>query len=272
MKYLDVLCETAANNPEFAKWFAGSKVVDKNGKPLVCFHGTTAKKLITPGEKSHFGTYTAANARLASKQNSIYQSIYPVYLRIINPIELPDYGFEDFENYVVSYMKKNNIIDDVTAKKISRGEIGAFEICKKKGFDGVVYKNATEDAGSISWIPFNHNQVWSMYNDKPTTMEKPRLTHSVISGNNTLNKDDIVTDFEDGLFLIVGRYERIKVLREIDPLSLAEKISWTVKNNTVTGKDLETMCWKAFDSSAYDTYGLFAYITSDGKTIHQSGT
>jgi len=28
------------DNPNFMKWFKGSKVVDKNGKPLVVYHGS----------------------------------------------------------------------------------------------------------------------------------------------------------------------------------------------------------------------------------------
>jgi hypothetical protein len=33
--------ESPLDNPNFRKWFAGSKVVDKNGNPLVAYHGTS---------------------------------------------------------------------------------------------------------------------------------------------------------------------------------------------------------------------------------------
>lgn len=38
--YLDNLVQTASNNPEFRAWFAGSKVVDAKGNPLLVFHAT----------------------------------------------------------------------------------------------------------------------------------------------------------------------------------------------------------------------------------------
>lgn len=41
--YADVLrsAHRYANSPEFQRWFEGSKVVDKSGRPLIVYHGTT---------------------------------------------------------------------------------------------------------------------------------------------------------------------------------------------------------------------------------------
>lgn len=42
MRYHEIISEaiTAPDTPEFDRWFRGSKVVDKTGKPVVCYHGT----------------------------------------------------------------------------------------------------------------------------------------------------------------------------------------------------------------------------------------
>ena len=68
--------------PEFKRWFGDSKVVDKDGKPLVVYHGTfndfnqfNVARGRTLG--AHFGTAKAAE--------SLGGKIYPVFLSLKNP-------------------------------------------------------------------------------------------------------------------------------------------------------------------------------------------
>ena len=72
------------NDPKFQQWFKGSKVTNKDGSPLVCYHGTDT----TFGENfrpfSHFGTMTAAHSILNIKGNKNPQ-VRLVFLSIKNP-------------------------------------------------------------------------------------------------------------------------------------------------------------------------------------------
>lgn len=37
------LQESITDNPQFMRWFKGSKIVDKNGNPLIVYHGSGKK-------------------------------------------------------------------------------------------------------------------------------------------------------------------------------------------------------------------------------------
>lgn len=72
--------ERQVNSPEFKRWFGGSKVIDKDGKPLVVYHGTDAeftkfeKKFLTKNykhdsiatERSKWGFWFTENANEAT--------------------------------------------------------------------------------------------------------------------------------------------------------------------------------------------------------------
>jgi hypothetical protein len=40
MRYHEIMSEAATSSPAFLNWFSGSKVVDRQGKPLRVYHGT----------------------------------------------------------------------------------------------------------------------------------------------------------------------------------------------------------------------------------------
>jgi len=77
--------ERQINSPEFKRWFGNSKVVDKDGKPLIVYHGTRSSSepftvFNTATNRTlgtHFGSTKAAEI--------IGSNIYPVYLKLENP-------------------------------------------------------------------------------------------------------------------------------------------------------------------------------------------
>jgi len=93
------------NTPEFAKWFGGSKVVDKDGQPLVVYHGTSKDKDFNAFNIKSRGAWFATDPKEASsyaEQNDSQKAKYnyqtgrydkvnvasrviPVYLSIKNP-------------------------------------------------------------------------------------------------------------------------------------------------------------------------------------------
>jgi ADP-Ribosyltransferase in polyvalent proteins len=89
---------TEQRDQAFERWFGNSKVVDKNGKPQVVYHGTAADfdafdtKFMYSGEGgSHTGSgfYFTTNPESASNYASMKAgggNVMPVYLSIKNPL------------------------------------------------------------------------------------------------------------------------------------------------------------------------------------------
>jgi len=82
------------DTPAFKKWFGNSKVVDKNGDPLVVYHGTTADfstfdagAEAASGRMEGDGFYFAADPDLAAQYagEESGANVMPVYLAISNP-------------------------------------------------------------------------------------------------------------------------------------------------------------------------------------------
>ena len=192
MRYHELLTEVDINSTEFKQWFHGSKVIDlKTKAPLICYHGTTTSHEIQPGGEQHFGTFKAANDRILDKLgisefsgiNTVPMTlqdngdlkntwdamhIYPVYLSIKTPIILEDQG-EWFDPDVINQLFEQGLIDQKTVERFENAEDHRtwVDVCKELGYDGAVYENQWEDAGSTSWYPFSDHQVWNIFSNKP---------------------------------------------------------------------------------------------------------
>tara|TARA_R100001463_G_scaffold43544_3_gene90812 strand:- start:1863 stop:8399 length:6537 start_codon:yes stop_codon:yes gene_type:complete len=143
---------------EFNSWFSDSKVVDKNGEPMVMYHGTneTFEYFRTPvamnkeGETVNDGTYFVSDPLVANTYaNQFTQSnefpkgaqVYPVYLSIKNP-----------------YKAKEN--EDTWGK---------VEDLKKQGYDGVVVEltNSAGPTGVKVYKAFSPFQIKGKFNERP---------------------------------------------------------------------------------------------------------
>lgn len=171
---------------EQIEYFKKSKVRDSNGKLLVVHHGTywdfdTFEK----GDIGfHFGTEKAAKDR----QDYIddYDDEFPdwkigkYYLNITNYIDCYDMGDwtpHDIVNHLIESrlipLSDNEITylqQEIWAKSIKGHNV--VEPLRKflldKGFDGFMYENAFEDAGSMSFIALKPEQIKSITNKTPT--------------------------------------------------------------------------------------------------------
>jgi hypothetical protein len=82
---------SAPDTPEFRAWFGDSRVVDKDGNPLVVYHGTSADEDFTEFSTESRGAWFTANAREASNyaRNGFTRGaaprVIPAYLSISNP-------------------------------------------------------------------------------------------------------------------------------------------------------------------------------------------
>lgn len=138
--YEKVGAEPQTDTPAFKRWFGDSKVVDKDGNPVVVYHGTDSKfkKFNTEEGAFFFGGWEAESFAKTYGKN-----VVPAYVRITNPFKA---SFEEFISYD---------IDDL----------------KSKGYDGVVYEEKVEgmpDEITQQWVAFEPNQVKSAIGNKGT--------------------------------------------------------------------------------------------------------
>ena len=169
MRYFELLAEDVTNSSAFKAWFAGSKIVDKKGRPLKVFHGTN-KSFEQFRPLSHFGTSRAANQRLSALKNIYGQSatgnhVWPVYLKITNPLRVQDFEADD-EATLLNGIIRGGYPDLDPA--LARRE-GAYEAAKAAGYDGLVYRNGMEDQGKDSWVIFSPDQVKSALSEVAKT-------------------------------------------------------------------------------------------------------
>lgn len=191
MRYRELLTEIDTESSKFKQWFNGSKVIDLITKaPLICYHGTTQPHEIQPAGLQHFGTFKAANQRILDKLgipaytdidqtplilrgSQLHHSwdalhIYPVYLSIKHPVPLEDNGqWEDAD--IISQLFEEGLVDKDTLELFQSGDDPRdwITVCEELGYDGVVYENQFEDAGSTSWYPFSDHQVWNIFANTP---------------------------------------------------------------------------------------------------------
>lgn len=143
------------STPEFKRWFDDSKVVDAEGKPLVVYHGTSADfdtfRLRVGDIGMHFGTLGQAEDRVAyirewKLEQEGNPSVMPVYLHIRNPLRLTDAGSWKADN--LDYQLRELFPGDVARIRKLKSTKDIREFLQGKGYDGVVYKNTGEVAGS----------------------------------------------------------------------------------------------------------------------------
>ena len=141
------------NTDEFKRWFGASKVVDRDGSPLVVYHASDAD--ISHFAKSKLGSNTAGNASSKGAfgtaklgfwfaDHPIADRIaaaaeYPVHLAIENPADISLY----------------DLIDDVEA----RGWRAVLRDYKAYGYDGL--RVGDQEFGGTSYVAFEPTQIKS---------------------------------------------------------------------------------------------------------------
>ena len=145
-------------------WFGNSKVVDAQGNPLICYHATNHHNEISSFRPlTHFGTSKAAHQRLSFRNKEWNNDrrhdgiIYPVYLKIVNPLRVTDGEASDEAAFLNGVLLGHHPeIDSSDAR-----HLGCVAACEQAGYDGLVYKNRMEDRGKDSWVTFRPSQVRS---------------------------------------------------------------------------------------------------------------
>lgn len=162
---------------ELCEIFQNSVFKDENGNLLSLYHWT--KEVFTTFTKGefgfHFGTLDAARDRyiqLKEQMSDIPVGNYKeVYLNVTNPIELNDESGVWDAAWVAYQLKDKGIITEQEFKSLEN-TIGFYDdtydnpaaeavrnILKQNGYDGIIYKNLSEDKGSMSVITLYPEQI-----------------------------------------------------------------------------------------------------------------
>ena len=97
-------------NDNFWKWFGNSKIVDENGNPLICYHGTNNKfNSFNKSINGHFGAgiYFTLNYSVGKSYGSKLKS---VYLKMENPLWFNRDMPEELEKAV--YFRNKELLKD----------------------------------------------------------------------------------------------------------------------------------------------------------------
>ncbi len=184
------------DTPEFKKWFGDSKVVDKNGKPLVVYHGSPDARFLKTddaqfkGRSARFGMkprdddgafwFASSHATAASyaddRRAFDYQNaeagIENFFLSLQNPLILDGEGKEWRE--AQAYGKTTDVID----------------VARSTGHDGVIIKNVRDNynndkktKATDTFVAFYSEQIKSVYNRGTFDPNDPRLLYQEQRGS-----------------------------------------------------------------------------------------
>jgi hypothetical protein len=158
-----ILLESIVDTPAFRRWFGNSKVVDKNNKPIIAYHGTTKnfnefmlKYIGTSTDEGYLGAgfYFSRFPQNAMAYSGYYDfnnfpdkakggNIMPVYLKIENPV----------------IDKEFDIVEKLfgTVHGASKKMMKYF---KSKGYDGIIARG--------EYVVFEPIQIKSAIGNKGT--------------------------------------------------------------------------------------------------------
>lgn len=147
--------KTVVDSPAFRAWFGQSKIVNQEGEPLVCYHGTGRSfsefKVSSHGEYGQ-GIYLSFRpesahlwATLAGARNESVQ-IMPLYIKMEKP-------------FIVSKLDLHEMAleDDGQGEPIGMNEV--HRRLKLQGYDGIVGTGLVESDKQI--VVFSANQLKS---------------------------------------------------------------------------------------------------------------
>jgi hypothetical protein len=148
----------APDTPEFKQWFKDSKVLDKNGKPLIVYHGTDKNfSEFKYDSKKAIGIWSSPNPEIASEYANISSrggdasTVYPLYLSIQNPASRKD------------YLRTRKIAEEQSNRESRWADHDARhrQLLIDEGFDGIYLQGITQDPKDDVYIAFNPTQVKS---------------------------------------------------------------------------------------------------------------
>jgi N12 class adenine-specific DNA methylase/predicted RNA methylase len=185
---IDKAMKSIRDNPNFRKWFGKSKTIDKDGNPIVFYHGTSydfsefdpkASTIYKDAKNAMFFTSKASVAdsylpsafytpdqKTVKKAYSSGSNIMPVYIKMENPMVVDYFGGGYKEGQYLEYIKE----------------------AKKDKKDGVIFTNV-RDVGVMSTgrpesshivVAFSPTQIKSIYNTGEFNPADPDIRRQMV--------------------------------------------------------------------------------------------
>lgn len=201
--------EIIGNNPEI-------KVDISRYIPGLVYRSSPVYK---PDIGYHFGTLQAATDRMLDLERDY--DIFPYKININNPLRLRDIGaWADFKDVADELLKLGVISENeyFKAEEFARTQgLSGDEhkilrnILKNKGYDGIVYRNDSEDKGNDSFIVFDKSDIHEITNlSLFKTYQKAK-----INGNNTGLVKSVESVMRSNLHELKVRKMVREILKEI---------------------------------------------------------
>lgn len=166
--------QTKEGIENFWKWFGDSKIVDKQGRPLVCYHKTTEDFDAFSDEKHGKNDYGYAGKGFYFMpfplQGFTYGNItMPVYLSIQNPYIRTNDNWEDSDVDPYNWIPKQGF------ENRHQAAIQWTNLIKKAGYDG--FRDIAGD-GNGEIVAFSAHQIKSVSGNVGTySRDNPSITN-----------------------------------------------------------------------------------------------
>ncbi|HRM83988.1 MAG TPA: hypothetical protein PLY99_16735, partial [Acidovorax temperans] len=172
----------------FKRWFAGSRVVDADGKPMVVYHGTFSGEAITAFdlEKGNGMVWTTSQPSYASEfTGRASGAVYPLYASIKKPFDASKFTGEksikywkqklqaagvdaskidwSIVDFAPEYGSKYNFYDLFPHAGNNEAKSGALEAIQAAGFDGLIApaEEGMSKKGGFNYVAFSPTQIKS---------------------------------------------------------------------------------------------------------------
>ncbi|RHH25673.1 hypothetical protein DW219_02015 [Desulfovibrio sp. AM18-2] len=170
--------EKGTESPYFKQWFGDSKVVDKEGKPLVVYHGTGAEFESFDNKKTgandgglwgrgHYFSAVVGNANSYALRNDIGARVIPAYVSIKKPLILRT------GNDLVTRLPDGSDYRSLVGSNLNGAKIK--EIALEGGHDGIVQIKPDGLIGDL--VAFSPAQIKSVFNRGTFDAADPRILY-----------------------------------------------------------------------------------------------
>lgn len=155
------IAQTEEGLKNFWRWFKGSKMVDKQGRPRVFYHGTKYDFDTFNTENGAFFTEVTDLANIYTGNANLYSpNVMPVYLKLVNPVVT--WGDDFMEQLGLAHSEEGD--DDYASYNPDSEEALSDSIytAKRHGHDGYIINNVKDWGGlQDQFIVFYPNQIKS---------------------------------------------------------------------------------------------------------------
>lgn len=147
-------------NSAFWKWFGKSKAVDRQGKPLIVYHGSDRKlDVITPGYHEPGAWFTTNIRNASSYVKGAEGTLHSCFLSVQNPMVIP---FEWEGGELVPKIGGLSLED--LEEMYLDNNVALVKYAKSLGHDGVHFPDGNYSEEDETWVVFSESQIKSIDN------------------------------------------------------------------------------------------------------------